>query len=57
MIVVAGPRIDPAGLPQHDGLEVHAYRGDQRGDRRAVDYHPVERDDAARAAALIAELL
>jgi pimeloyl-ACP methyl ester carboxylesterase/predicted glycosyltransferase len=31
MIVVAGPRIDPAGLPQHDGLEVrphvhHLYR-------------------------------
>jgi len=25
MIVVAGPRIDPASLPAHDGLEVHAY--------------------------------
>jgi pimeloyl-ACP methyl ester carboxylesterase/predicted glycosyltransferase len=25
MIVVAGPRIDPAGLPAHEGLEVHAY--------------------------------
>src|SRR5262245_11463437 len=25
MIVVAGPRIDPATLPQHSGLEVHAY--------------------------------
>jgi pimeloyl-ACP methyl ester carboxylesterase/predicted glycosyltransferase len=25
MIVVAGPRIDPETLPQHDGLEVHAY--------------------------------
>ncbi len=25
MIVVAGPRIDPATLPAHDGLEVHAY--------------------------------
>ncbi len=25
MIVVAGPRIDPAGLPGHDGLEVVAY--------------------------------
>jgi pimeloyl-ACP methyl ester carboxylesterase/predicted glycosyltransferase len=25
MIVVAGPRIDPAALPQHDGLEVRAY--------------------------------
>ena len=25
MIVVAGPRIDPATLPQHDGLEVRAY--------------------------------
>jgi len=23
--VVAGPRIDPATLPQHEGLEVHAY--------------------------------
>jgi pimeloyl-ACP methyl ester carboxylesterase/predicted glycosyltransferase len=25
MIVVAGPRIDPAGLPAHDGLEVRAF--------------------------------
>jgi pimeloyl-ACP methyl ester carboxylesterase/predicted glycosyltransferase len=25
MIVVAGPRIDPAGLPQHEGLEIRAY--------------------------------
>ena len=25
MVVVAGPRIDPASLPQHDGLEIHAY--------------------------------
>ena len=25
MVVVAGPRIDPASLPDHDGLEVHAY--------------------------------
>jgi predicted glycosyltransferase len=25
MVVVAGPRIDPATLPQHDGLEVRAY--------------------------------
>jgi predicted glycosyltransferase len=25
MIVVAGPRIDPESLPQHDGLEVRAY--------------------------------
>ena len=25
MIVVAGPRIDPATLPAHDGLEIHAY--------------------------------
>jgi pimeloyl-ACP methyl ester carboxylesterase/predicted glycosyltransferase len=25
MVVVAGPRIDPASLPAHDGLEVHAY--------------------------------
>ena len=25
MIVVAGPRIDPATLPQHEGLEVRAY--------------------------------
>jgi pimeloyl-ACP methyl ester carboxylesterase/predicted glycosyltransferase len=25
MIVVAGPRIDPAALPLHDGLEVRAY--------------------------------
>jgi predicted glycosyltransferase len=25
MIVVAGPRIDPDGLPQHEGLEVRAY--------------------------------
>jgi predicted glycosyltransferase len=25
MVVVAGPRIDPASLPAHEGLEVHAY--------------------------------
>ena len=25
MIVVTGPRIDPAGLPAHPGLEVHGY--------------------------------
>ena len=25
MVVVAGPRIDPASLPQHSGLEIHAY--------------------------------
>jgi pimeloyl-ACP methyl ester carboxylesterase/predicted glycosyltransferase len=25
MVVVAGPRIDPESLPQHDGLEVRAY--------------------------------
>ena len=25
MVVVAGPRIDPAGLPQHDGLEIRPY--------------------------------
>ena len=25
MIVVAGPRIDPAALPRHDGLEVRAF--------------------------------
>ena len=25
MIVVAGPRIDPATLPSHDGLELHGY--------------------------------
>ena len=25
MIVVAGPRIDPATLPSHEGLEVRAY--------------------------------
>jgi predicted glycosyltransferase len=24
-VVVAGPRIDPAALPRHDGLEVHAF--------------------------------
>src|SRR5919109_2086323 len=28
MVVVAGPRIDPASLPQHDGLEVRAYVDD-----------------------------
>ena len=129
MIVVAGPRIDPAALPQHDGLEVRAYvhelyrhlaacdlavvqgglttameltanrrpflyfplrhhfeqnfhvrhRLDRYGAGRCmdfetatpdviaqaiaeeigreVDYRPVETDGAARAAALIAELL
>jgi len=25
MIIVAGPRIDPASLPQHDGLEIRPY--------------------------------
>ena len=25
MVAVAGPRIDPTALPQHDGLEVRAY--------------------------------
>jgi pimeloyl-ACP methyl ester carboxylesterase len=25
MVVVAGPRIDPAALPRHDGLQVHAF--------------------------------
>jgi pimeloyl-ACP methyl ester carboxylesterase/predicted glycosyltransferase len=25
MIVIAGPRIDPASLPSHDGLEVHRF--------------------------------
>jgi pimeloyl-ACP methyl ester carboxylesterase/predicted glycosyltransferase len=25
MVVVAGPRIDPASLPEEDGLEIHAY--------------------------------
>src|SRR5215471_19992934 len=25
MIIVAGPRIDPAALPRHEGLEVRAY--------------------------------
>jgi pimeloyl-ACP methyl ester carboxylesterase/predicted glycosyltransferase len=129
MIVVAGPRIDPQSLPQHDGLEVRPYvhelyrhlaacdlavvqgglttsmeltanrrpflyfplrhhfeqnfhvrhRLDRYGAGRAmdfetatpeviaeaiaeeigreVDYRPVERDGAARAAALIGELL
>jgi pimeloyl-ACP methyl ester carboxylesterase/predicted glycosyltransferase len=129
MVVVAGPRIDPASLSQHEGLEVRAYvhelyrhlaacdlavvqgglttcmeltanrrpflyfplrhhfeqnfhvrhRLDRYGAGRAldfevetpetiadaiaqqigreVDYRPVERDGAARAASLIAELL
>jgi pimeloyl-ACP methyl ester carboxylesterase/predicted glycosyltransferase len=129
MIVVAGPRIDPLSLPQHDGLEIRAYVHDlyrhlavcdlavvqgglttsmeltanrrpflyfplrhhfeqnfhvrHRLERygagrcmdfetdgpheiavaiaeeigRTVDYRPVETDGAARAAALIAELL
>jgi pimeloyl-ACP methyl ester carboxylesterase/predicted glycosyltransferase len=25
MVVVAGPRIDPSGLPAHEGVEIHAY--------------------------------
>jgi pimeloyl-ACP methyl ester carboxylesterase len=129
MVVVAGPRIDPEGLPTHEGLEIRAYVHElyrhlaacdlavvqgglttgmeltanrrpflyfplrhhfeqnihvrHRLDRyragrylhfetetpesialaiadeigRAVDYRPVERDGAARAAALIADLL
>jgi len=28
MVVVAGPRIDPASLPQHDGLEIRPYVDD-----------------------------
>src|SRR5215216_2593267 len=28
MVVVAGPRIDPASLPQHDGLEIRSYVDD-----------------------------
>jgi UDP-N-acetylglucosamine:LPS N-acetylglucosamine transferase len=129
MVVVAGPRIDPAALPSHEGLEIRAYVHDlyrhlaacdlavvqgglttsmeltanrrpflyfplrhhfeqnfhvrhrlerYRAGRcldfeesppeviaeaiaeeigREVDYRPVETDGAARAAALIAELL
>lgn len=37
MIVVAGPRIDPSGLPQQPGLEYHGYVHDLYGLLAACD--------------------
>jgi pimeloyl-ACP methyl ester carboxylesterase/predicted glycosyltransferase len=37
MIVVTGPRIDPACLPSHDGLEVHGYVRDLHRHLAACD--------------------
>jgi predicted glycosyltransferase len=37
MIVVAGPRIDPASLPAHDGLEIRTYIHELYGHLAACD--------------------
>jgi pimeloyl-ACP methyl ester carboxylesterase/predicted glycosyltransferase len=37
MVVVTGPRIDPARLPSHDGLEVHGYVRDLHRHLAACD--------------------
>jgi predicted glycosyltransferase len=37
MVVVAGPRIDPASLPSHKGLEVHGYVPDLHRHLAACD--------------------
>jgi len=42
MVVVAGPRIDPASLPSHDGLEVHAYVHDLYRHLAAADLSVVQ---------------
>jgi pimeloyl-ACP methyl ester carboxylesterase/predicted glycosyltransferase len=42
MIVVAGPRIDPASLPQHDGLEYRGYVHDLYGMLAASDLAVVQ---------------
>jgi UDP-N-acetylglucosamine:LPS N-acetylglucosamine transferase len=42
MIVVAGPRIDPASLPTEQGLEVHAYVPDLHRHLAACDLAVVQ---------------
>jgi pimeloyl-ACP methyl ester carboxylesterase/predicted glycosyltransferase len=42
MVVVAGPRIDPAALPSHDGLEVHGYVHDLYRQLAACDVAVVQ---------------
>jgi len=42
MIVVAGPRIDPATLPAHDGLELHGYVHDLYRQLAACDLAVVQ---------------
>jgi predicted glycosyltransferase len=42
MVVVAGPRIDPASLPSHDGLEVRAYVHDLYRHLAAADLSVVQ---------------
>jgi pimeloyl-ACP methyl ester carboxylesterase/predicted glycosyltransferase len=42
MIVVAGPRIDPASLPAHDGLEIRAYVHELYRHLAAVDLAVVQ---------------
>ena len=42
MIVVAGPRIDPATLPAHDGLEIRAYVNDLYRQLAACDLAVVQ---------------
>ena len=58
MIVVAGPRIDPASLPAHDGLEVRAYVPDlyrhlARLRPRRRPGRPDDRDGADRQPAAV----
>src|SRR5438067_13890239 len=42
MVVVAGPRIDPSSLPQHEGLEVRALVQDLDRHRAACDLAVVQ---------------
>jgi pimeloyl-ACP methyl ester carboxylesterase len=42
MVVVAGPRIDPASLPEHEGLEVRAYVHDLYRQLAACDLAVVQ---------------
>lgn len=49
LVVVCGPRIDPASLPRRDGVQVHGYLPD-------LYRHLAACDPDALAAALVAEL-
>jgi UDP-N-acetylglucosamine:LPS N-acetylglucosamine transferase len=42
MVVVAGPRIDPATLPSHEGLEIRAYVHDLYRHLAACDFAVVQ---------------